>query len=1783
MPFVVALASMLSLTSFVRTENGSGQTGRGYGLVSLWKEYDKASEADRPQAEERILEKIKKEAFGKRLPLDYYDACRKYVRVKSRVNWKLRDSLMAALGEEVRAYGDPLVSFLYAGEYGELDKERLLGQVKRDSGKLKASYTPSIHKAFSPFGYREGGYGDMVVSLIRNDYEYALWKIMLGHYLQEETLDEVWTLLSDELGGRYPEAALAEYEYLSQERNEKERLDAYGRLAAKYEGKAVALFPLHKIMLGRFGAMGDKASSEEYLAFRETVRSYENWRKMFRSGTDAAVAKTCDGFGKLLETLEEKNVRVDMGIGKAVIMFRNLDGVVLDVKKKDGVSVHKVKVENPVRSFYAYDTVEVALPAFDDGRYNVEARLSDKPDDRQSDRKNQVFSSVYNQNTLSLACRRDADGYRAYAADYMSGEPVADAVLVLYKGDREVARTGNMHFDGGFVPLPSSLVAAMSGNSAYRLECISREASGRLRSSEELYLYNHEMSTVREDVSGSGVSAEILKDRSAFRADDTLRFKGILYSRGQDGGMSVLPEGKEVIARLCDARGEEVSRQQLRTGTYGSVAGEFALSAVSRKGMCRIELLSDGDVAGVSYFRADDFVLPTFSLEFDEPEAVYFPGDTVVVSGKVVSFSGHPLSGMSAEAVLKVDGKTVSSGPVVLGDDGRFSVGCVAGKKDAGYCAIMAIVRLTDATGETLEFTHLEQAGGHLPLNAVFAAEKEGQVEIIHEDGSWRRSVIVAGEKTGVMCEVLRPYGGRAVMPLEYRLVRDGETVCGGRVMSGDSVSLDFSGKPSGIYGFVLEIPADVRPDVEINRKETYDILKVREGEVLDDSRIGACFMPADGEDIALDLVCGEGPVWAVAELFGDRARLLSSGLVCLEPGLGHEGCAGRLAYEYLPEYPDAVVLNVIYFKDGRQHSYSREWARPRHEDKIDVEFSSFTDRAFPGTECTVILKTDPEAEVLVSVFDVSTEKIMPLSWNLISHARPSVRHVYVQAVTGRCRMDSHDLVAFDGNIGYAPVYKSAMTRSAAGNSADEICCMEDETGLSFVEVLSDAVEAGAEVSVREDFASTLAFMPFLRASDDGTVRLSFRTGGKLSTFAVCAYAHDKSVRTASARREMLVTLPLKVSVSEPLFLVEGDRYVMRASVSNSSSVDISGKIVFGMYEGTGHKETVPVATSSDMMTVPAGGTAVADFEVTVPALGSGGKGSGADVLGFKVVFTGDGGLSDGLFVTVPVCPASQTLTEAHSAVLLPGMSEDDLVGRLRGQFVNMTSSGAEYSEMRLYDMLMEALPSASRNAGRDVISLSETLYLDMLYAGFGAEHDAAEVLGLIGKISACANADGGFGWFEGMPSSPVVTAVVLERYASLRDRGLLSLLSAGLGEDDLDDFSETICRAVEYLDMSFFGTDGRPAWCGSVSQEQYMYVRSFYAGIPLDADAARKSMGTERFRLFRKSVKEYLVPSGKRGMNGRVLGLARRMRILCNLSMSDQGRALAKEWGVSVSGRLGNSLAADLRSLLDYAVVHPSGGRYFPNAVMPWRGLLESEAYAHAVICDLLGKIGDFVSDKESVLRAADVADGIRIWIMLQNETQKWEAGSGFAEAMASVCDGSDRVRDTKVIVLKKRMLKPFADITPAGNGFRITVKYYKESPDAGLVELAGGEPLDAGDKIVAKYQVWSGENRSFVRLDVPRPAALRPVKQLSGWSGGWFRPLSSGVFSISPSAYREVLADRTLYWFDVFPEENSEISEEFFVIQKGIFSAAAPEVESLYAPHYRANSACPEPLVVL
>ncbi len=1755
----MALLSIVVMTSFVLMEKGK----RDKAFTDMWVKYYNAEKKDRIQDMADILEDIKTMAFERKSAVDFFRACDEYVNVKSRRNWKLTDSLIARTSEELHEYGVPSLEIYFGLRHGE-PTDSLIGKVKKYADVMMESEHTDMyefygHEIFDE--YEADRFNRLMVRSIDDDYEFIMWSLLAA---RGYSCEWVYGELADYLDGAYPAVPYIDYLKLRNETDGEVRKKELEKIAREYAGRGIGTAAEDELILMRFNAMEDKSTSEEYRELEKDIEIFEAERKALR-GEEAAVAEIHMTSSDILETLRGKEAAVRIENGECNIAVRNSKKVKFVVMKGEE-PVFETVVLNDEGSFYKWDTLKVNIPVLDDGEYMTAVYDGSK----------EMCRYEYEKFTISVARRLAGDGMCIYAADYMTGEPVNVADLVIYNGKEKVAESGGFTFDG-FTELPKEIYP-FRDKKGYRLVC-RYEKEGILHSSKPMYMNNKELALSRSE---QMLCARVVKDRAAFVPGDTVRFKVFMYVEHPEGSRVTVPEGEEVIVEIEDPSENVVSKMILKTNEFGTASGSFAVDGKGRNGRWAIWVRNEKYAVEPSYFRVDEFQLPSYDLTFNEAEKLYFPGDEVSVSGKVMSYSGHGLGGLKASAFIYVNHEFVGEKAVSIASDGSFRVSFVAGEAAEDYVNYRVEMRLTDNTGETFEFYWNSDVSKGIDVRARLLNPDSGSFTMEIDEGPAYLSrtggeMIFSSEIAEVKCWVSVRGGEMPGIPMSYELRYGATVVRGGSVMSGDVLALDMKGLASGLYELELKAAVTAPDGKDVTSSEVVSMLYMPKGEDVVPCEVDRMFRTSyeDG-NIIMQLGSGTGPLWAVVELFGKDYVPLKKMTLRLEGGAGKAGSLVTLTFPHLDGYSDKVSLSVFYFRNGGRVQLQETFIRPKTRESMPLEFSSFVDKAFPGQEISMKMKTSPDAEALVSVFDASSQKIALNTWERLRFGEPDYPvSVYYSSSVG-CDKTERYLIAYGTGRKSARVGKNLMV---SGDLAyDSVSDGVGEEAIPFQ--MAESKASFMDVAIRDDFAATLAFEPFLRPSSDGTVELKFRTSGKLSTFIVKAMAHDKSMNTAFADKEMVVNLPVRVSVMEPQYLYEGDKYVLNASVSNASGAMIEGKVCLEIYDGDKYVGVTPLKESSAGIEVPAGGSVSVGFQVDVP--------EGMDSLGFKIVFTGhecasegiaanDVLISDGMFVPVPVYPAAQILTESHSAVLLGGQSAEELLERLRSEFVNVSSAGAEYEEISIMDMIREALPVAYETDGKDAVSLSESVFMNFMAADLHAGDEAAvrkcvaAAMGSVERLLTCANPDGGFAWFEGMPSSPIVTALVLERYAGLSDRRMLDVAQLVWGEDSLDDLDFAVLEAVKYLDSSYFGDSERPFWYGRLSLGQYLNVRSMFAGVDFDEGAARKAVGKKGYREFQKAVRAYLIPKEVR-TGGDVLSKVRTVRVInALLDGTQEGGRISRSWGLGSAAdvkKMLKSRSREMESLKQYAVEHPSGGIYYPNAVMPWRGLLESEAYAHAQICNLAKDMaGDEVSGMDRV------AEGIRIWLMLQKETQEWSSDPGFVEALASVYDGSSVVKDTRVLVLKKRYSKSFDEIKASGNGFKVSVDYYMIGEGGARTRLADGDLLHVGDKITAVYSLWSEENRSHVRLSAPRAACFRPVEQLSGWSGGWFRPLMYGSRYVSPYSYREVKADRTLWWIDVFPEEKTVIEEELFVTQEGVFTAPVAEIESLYAPHYRAN----------
>ena len=1709
----IILAFILSaMTSFSQTKDANGHI-----LVSLWKTYYKAEEADRPQDQLKALDAIKTEAAAKQLSWDWYDAAQRSVSVRSSINWKDRAGAQQDFNKAVSESALPVVQYYHFCNSWASDK--LSAFVKEHKSELLQSYNPEFHKRDSRVSSSKI-FSKALLPLLKNDYEYVMWSLF-GAGRDSE--------IKKYYAGRYPEEAFIAFAEISsyREASTENRTQEY---AKRYEGKAVSLMARQRLLGWEFDNLNrsNTGKSADYKKLREKCTAFEKDRSSF-TGVEKSIAECCTSVSSLIKTLDGKDIEADIKNDVLTLSLRNIKSLKVFLTK-EGAVAWESDITNKENSYYCRDAMEVKIPAIDDGEYELVCKSGDCE-----------HHSMYLRYSLSIAVRPDSEGYRVFVADYITGKPVDNCELVLMDSDgMRLSSAKDFSSADGFAPLPSVLKDKASQKGGYfQVKAWYTDKAGRVLSSRTIGIGNAKPNTYRYGGGTSVKRAVVLTDRSAFNPGETVQFKAICYTGTYE--YSLAPEGEKVTVTLTDPENNEIGRTELTTNDFGSVHGSFPLVGGSRGGIYHLSLIQGDNTVNTVDLRVDEFVLPTFELIWDKDNNLYMPGDKVKVSGKVISYSGHS----AANAVVRYEVNMVrfadESNELKLGPDGSFSFEFQV--DDNNYRWVYPVsVTVTDATGETLKFSTVKRVYASVPLNLVLLNYTPGRYrttgQVFAGDSHW----IVREDTADIRFNTLGLERESLNIKWQVYSEQGNKVLAEGNAKPGELLRLPVKSWPSGMYIIKTNASA-IMADGSKNEKTVLSntFVKASDSDTALNMDVECFFKELGGDDIALQIGATNGPVWAVVEVFGSGNVLLDQQIVRLEGKRGAAGSLKTISYKRRDNWPESLKVNVLWFRNGNEYSYTRSVALPVKSIALPLQFTRFLDKARPGQECSLLIQTESGVECAATLFDKASETIHPNEWNAVNLFRLPEPSVYYAKM---CGMNQTEIPRY---------YVTEERMMSKGGDVPVALAMARNESADRAEAAFDAAtgsEPSAEIAVREDFAATMAWEPVLRSGSDGTIELKFKGADRLSTYYVQLFAHAAGMRNATLRREMQITVPVKISLVEPQFLYEGDLYTARVSLASALDEPVSGRLAIRFYDGKDYRNSKVLAVKESAVNVSAGDAIAFTAPFKVP--------EGVKELGVLANFVPDaeGGAGDAMFVTVPVRIPFQTLTEAHSALLRNPADRDKLIAELRSLFVNVDASAVEPEERSIIDMVRDAVPDKISPKGKDVLSLTEAWYANGLARRLGAAGlEDSELFDIVGKIAACQNQSGGIAWFEGMESSPVITAAVLQRVFAM---------------PDLDCSALNIEAAVKYLDKDYFQVEGRPWWMGGISLAKYLQTRAMYPSVPFEAPSGKV------YKQFKKDVKAYLVPGAKRGLNGQILDKARRLRTLQLLAGSTDGANLAKAWGVPIKKSILRSLDADIESLLQYAVEHVSGGYYYPNAVMPWRGLMESELYAHSLLCDLLTSVGARNVDAGNGPSALTIAEGIRLWLMVQKETQQWGTDASYIEALASVLRGTPETLATKVVLLSAVYTKPFEEVKASGNGFKVSCEWLLNDRP-----VSDGEVLRVGDKLKACYNIWSEENRSFVRLSAPHPASFRPLAQLSGHYGWWLAPLSYGGWSCSPQGYRNVLADKTEYWFDSYPEENTVITEDYFVTQEGAFQTPAIEIESLYAPHYRANGEGRGPVV--
>lgn len=1645
------LVCLLALTLCLGAQ---AQRKDGRQLVNLWNDYDKLEYKDLPKDQLKILEKIRKEAYSKRLSWDYYEAVRLEAMLQVGSNWKLRDNMDRKRIKNLEAYGEPILIVYDSFRSNTLSRDTIpLSYIEEHASKLKEGHNISIYSQIRPFS-QFFPFANSLAPLFRNDYDFVQWCI--AEYSSSKDLQKSQEYFS----GRYPLDALLEYRTIGS--RDTTAFEAY---AKKYLGRAVGYLAEEKLIKMRWSTLLSipQPKEEDFVKLSKDCKEFKRNISKY-SGFDDEIVK--DLSVELIdENINKKDVYIDVSPeGILSCYVRNIPELTLTIKR-DGKRVSRVVLNNPHKHLFIQDTLTWSLPQLEDGDYEIQTSYSS-------------FSKSfeYNKRSISMVFKnREA----VYIADYQSGKPLDSCTISQYKNDK-LLRSKKLKIVDAFTPLPSEFFERGT-----KLIASYTNTNGQKRLSDSYYDYSSPYTTAHSQ--NNSISAIVLSDKAAYTPKEIVYFKVILHDNNK-----VCPN-IALEAQLFDARGKLILSKELVTNDYGSASSQFSLDDKLQPGLCSIRIQTkDNKWLGEKSIRVDEFVLPSMSLVWEKPKENYLIGDTVSVRGKITSYSGHPLNSIKAWYTVKnQDFKTICDGEKLdLDSNGVFEIKFLSDNDmDWSYSVSVKVV---DSTGETLEWDT------HLYLNSLVSIETEFLNNLDAKVKSDDNYCLLFEDSIELDFKTDHPN-----TKIHYSLLRESKEILSGDASAGKHI-IDLSGQASGLYLLRTEARRTNDQGKEyrgISNQHVY-IVSSDTKALFDD--VDVFFRRLEPNSLNIQAGTTKGPVWLVCELTQNTTnKILAQKIVKIDGIKGEPSSLQTTGFEPKEEYQGELRLHFFFIKADSFHDYGftvNTIEKPKAE--MPLSFIRFLDTAQPGKQYQFTIQTSPGAECAVSIFDASTESIMSNVWNEI---------VITEIIDNT---DSYFHCPGLNDI----ILWSGYGRKMFAMANDSSIAVEESVAISGELSLSKALgssDASPTPVVRSDFATSLAWEPSLRPNPEGIIELNFRTADKLTRFNVQLFAHDKDMVNTSLRREMTVTLPVRVAIEEPRYLYDSDIYTANITLSNSSPSTINGQLYLEAEGGN---------RSSRQVELAAGQSSILSVDVPIP--------TGIDKLALSLGFIPDNPnqAGDAMAISIPILKSSQILTEAHSAIVREQSELQKHIDELRSQFININGAQASVRQISIRQMLDETLLEArqklagfsiSEDVQFNAISLSEALRTRAI---LGEEPDSA----LVQKLKDCITPEGGFAWFAGMKASPVVTSAVL-----------INIIKSDTGGE----LTTIVSSAAQYLDRIMVGKQKRAIWLGGISLSEYAFVRSLCPGVELNYDAAKK----QDTRKFLRSIRNCLL--GKKPYNAKlsIYGKSLRIETIDQLLASNSGLELAEKWKISKAA-LKTRANNDVASLVQYAQPHKSGGSYFPNAVLPYRGLLETELYAHVQLCQILERHNH-----------SDIAEGLRLWIMLQKETQNWQSDPAYLAAIECVMHGSEQTLGTNIVVLEASEELPFEQVRPSGNGMRLEVEYYR---DGRL--LSEADTLYIGDKISAKYKIWSEENRSFVRLSVPRNAALRPVNQLSS---------VSQFFAYE--SYKSVRAEHTEYWMEVLPEEDRTITEDFFVTQQGRFQAAAAVIESLYATHYRANTA--------
>jgi uncharacterized protein YfaS (alpha-2-macroglobulin family) len=1267
------------------------------------------------------------------------------------------------------------------------------------------------------------------------------------------------------------------------------------------------------------------------------------------------------------------------------------------------------------------------------------------------------------------------------------------------------------------------------------------------------------------------VTGSLFTERGLYRAGDSVHVKGIIREKKYDRW--TIPQGKEIILKVHDARSNDIFRQNVKVSEFGSFAVDLPLSVNAALGYYGVSAetlpAADGSGKNLMYgsFRVEAYRPAEFSVDLRSERPSYVLGDTAAAYIHASYLFGSPMSGQKVswryyiyptdftpqgfadyyfgpldqywDESRPLENFDLAQGKGLLDEQGNFRTSAVLVAANAD-CPLRLNV---SADVESPSRQHiagitsvpLHPAEFYVGLKPATTFAQVGQelgcdVVSVFPDGEISAGKIVSLKLIKRQWNSVRKagVGGR------YEWIsKKQDTVIDSAQVITDTLPWQhtFVPRDAGVYYIRAEAQ-----DERGNRTATETYFYA----------VGAGYVAWErSDDDRVDLIPD-----ATSYKPGDVARVMvkspfesAQALVTLE----REGILSHrmmtlngstptieipLAQEHLPNVYVSVILlkgrssNHVFSAEGEdvgrpafKIGYTNLVVDPGSR-RLQVQVGADKEAYQPGEQVTVRLHVKDYqgapviGEVALAVVDLGV-------LNLIGYELPDPFDVFygqrpLSVQTSETRLH----VVEQRNYG-----EKGENRGGGGG------------------------EGNMEMGMRKVFKATAYWNPAIVTDAQGNAMISFKLPDNLTTFKIMAVAQTKDAAFGRASQKIKVSKPLLMLASLPRFARIGDRFEAGVVVYNYSGKEGKGKVVL---EAQGIASTGTAEQAVNLMNSES-------REVRFPFV--------AQSLGkatFRFAFR-LGDLSDGLELSIPVfAPRKKETVALYQRTDSSTVEEIEVPQKAFKDLSTLELTAASTAMTELNGPLRYLLDYRYDCLEQKISRILPFLVADDLITAFdlsiGPNADYRQtVTKVLSDLENFQTDDGGLALWQGAErSNPYATAYAA--YALLLAKKEGYAINADLLDAALDYLrnilTENISR-VSYLydKYSWKATDAFILYVLTLAgRKEEGYVERFYndrQGLPVIA------------RTFLLKTLILLNPDDPRKAT-MAQELINMTKVAPTTAYFEEGDAAPMRWIFHSNVR---STALVLDALLESGVDYPLAER-----VVAW--LMERRK----------GDCWNNTQENFYVLQAL-----ARYFARFEKEEPNFTATIRMAgkEILRASFSGRDRRIEEKNIALSEfRQPKLPIQIEKRGVGqlyYGMRMTYYPQDAgdprEEGIAIIKSIQPVDslqhasghflAGEMVKVNLEVVVPMERNYVVVDDPLPAGLEPVNlSFATTASVDERTLDQTQQWWSGFDHVEMHDDRVLLFADWLRPGVHSYSYLARAITQGTFSMPATYAEEMYHP---------------